>query len=58
MPALVLFILLHAVKVDTWLVSGHFLGWEGESEPRMLLPFLEGMECSKCGVAFVATCEI
>lgn len=35
-----------------------FFWWEGGSEPRVPLPSLQGLECSKCGVAFVATCEI
>lgn len=53
-------LLLHTVNVGTWLASGHFffLFFLLARRVRVPLPALEGMECSKCGVAFVATCEI
>lgn len=51
---------LHTVNVGMWLASGHFILFIFllAGRVRVPLPALEGMECSKCGVAFVATCEI
>lgn len=49
---------LHTPNVDTRLASGHFSVRRRIRTPECRRRPLQGMECSKCGVAFVATCEI
>lgn len=52
------YLLLHTVNVDARVSEWPFFGREENQKPRVPVPSLQGMECSKCGVAFVAMCEI